>query len=417
MPYKYESKKIFLVKLLVIILLWFILSSLSVLLVFKSFNALHLKHTIPMITMIFISFLLAIYLLKGLFTYPRVSKALCIFIVILIIYVFLMTLFAILRIYYSRQFILVSFIINNILILGLFFTKKKKTNRRILFLHSENSEREHELILNGIEIVTEFQKYNNDCNGIVLKDFSLLDTHTAKMIAVEMFKGVRVYSFAELYASVTGKIPIESFRPELLRTNGGRLTYLIIKRLFEYIFCLILLFPFFIAGLMISLMIMIEDGRPVLFVQERIGYKGSVFRLIKFRSMKKDAEANGPSFANNNDHRITRVGKLIRKFRLDEIPQIINVIKGDMSLIGPRPEQVPFAKIYENDIPFYRLRYNIRPGLTGWAQIHSGYATNSDQSREKLEYDLYYIFNQSIFLDLIIIFKTIKVILTGHGAI
>lgn len=328
-----------------------------------------------------------------------------------------MSLFANFRIFYSRQFIFMSFIINNVFCCVLFLIKANETKRKFILLYSDNSDREYELKLHGIDFINDIQEYDNGIEGIVLKDISILDGETAKRLAIGLFKGLKIYSFAELYASITGKIPLESFMPELFRADSGKLIYSGLKRSFEYILCLLLLIPFFIAGLIISLFIIIDDGLPVFFIQDRVGYKGKIFRLIKFRTMKKNAEANGAAFASNNDHRITRVGKLIRKFRLDELPQILNVIKGDMSLIGPRPEQIPFARKFENEIPFYSLRYNNKPGLTGWAQIHSGYAANNDQTREKLEYDLYYIFNQSVTLDLIIIFKTIKIILTGYGAI
>jgi exopolysaccharide biosynthesis polyprenyl glycosylphosphotransferase len=168
--------------------------------------------------------------------------------------------------------------------------------------------------------------------------------------------------------------------------------------------------------LLVAILIKLESPGPVFFWQERVGRRGKVFNLFKFRSMRNEAEAiNGPAFAQKNDPRITRVGAIIRKIRLDEVPQLINIFKGDMDMVGPRPERPIFVKQLEEQVPYYNLRHSVRPGLTGWAQVNYMYGESFKDSKEKLHYDLYYVKHLSWHLDLLIIFLTVKEVLIGGG--
>jgi len=180
-----------------------------------------------------------------------------------------------------------------------------------------------------------------------------------------------------------------------------------------------------IAGLLLSLpllpfvVVAIKLSSPgqVLYRQSRVGRDGVVFRCYKFRTMRSDAEADtGATWATDDDPRITPVGKFLRKTRMDEIPQLLNVLRGDMSLVGPRPERPEFVAALEQEIPYYHLRHSVRPGITGWAQILYKYGSSVEDAKEKLRYDLYYIKNMSAGLDLLIILSTIKIILLGRGA-
>ena len=399
------------------LLLWFALTSIGYLAVFKTLNILNLPHTIPMLILLFVSFLLPLYITKEIFRFPKLNKPLTLAFVILMFYVILLTIFATFRIYYSRSFILISILINYVITYLILVSPYKKLRPKFVLLYPENSIRERELIDCGIEFITDLSNNGENYDGIIIKDFTFIKPELSELITRQVFKGTPLLSFAEIYSYITGKIPLESFKPELIRTSQMAVAYKLIKELLEKAVCAVCILPALLIGSIISLLIVIDSGLPVFFIQERVGYKGKKFRLLKFRTMVKDAESNGPAFANNNDNRITRVGRIIRRLRLDELPQLINILRGDMSLIGPRPEQIPFVQEFEKEIPYYSLRHNIRPGLTGWAQIHSGYAANIDQTKEKLEYDLYYLFNQSILLDLIIIFETIKIIFTGRGAV
>lgn len=189
--------------------------------------------------------------------------------------------------------------------------------------------------------------------------------------------------------------------------------YPIVKRSFEIIFSLALLIFTLPVLLLSAIAIKLESPGPVFYKQERVGLNGKKFWIVKLRSMRTDAEKNGPQWAAKNDPRVTQVGKFIRKTRIDELPQIINVLTGDMSLIGPRPERDVFTEQFEEEIPGFKKRLLVKPGLTGWAQVTGGYEATP---REKWEQDMYYIQNQSIALDIRILLRTVWVVLTGNGA-
>lgn len=189
--------------------------------------------------------------------------------------------------------------------------------------------------------------------------------------------------------------------------------YLAIKRFFEVIFSCILLIltlPVLVAA---AIAIKLETPGPVLYKQERVGLNGKRFFISKLRSMCTDAEKDGPQWAAKNDPRVTRVGKFLRKTRIDEIPQILNVLRGDMSLIGPRPERAYFIEKFSKEIPEFKRRLMVKPGLTGWAQVNGGYEATP---AKKFELDMFYIKRQSFRLDMEILFKTVGVVLTGSGA-
>lgn len=198
--------------------------------------------------------------------------------------------------------------------------------------------------------------------------------------------------------------------------NAISSNYLNIKRVLDIV-TIIAVLPF-VAVLMVvtALAIKLESSGSVFFWQKRVGMNGKTFNMLKFRSMTSDSEQNGSQFAQSNDMRVTRVGKFIRKFRIDETPQLWNVLKGDMSIIGPRPEQESFVNEFNQTIPNYSLRHLVRPGITGLAQTEQGYVADADGTVTKLKYDLYYINNLSFMTDVQITLKTIYTILTGFGA-
>jgi sugar transferase (PEP-CTERM system associated) len=232
--------------------------------------------------------------------------------------------------------------------------------------------------------------------------------------------GVRVEDATTTYERVTGKILIDDLRPSwLIFSEGFRVSRPVrwIKRTIDLIFSLalaLLSFPFMVLT---AIAVAIESGRPVLYCQERVGENGKTFTLCKFRSMRLDAEKGGtPMWATAGDTRVTRVGRIIRATRLDELPQLWNVLKGDMSFVGPRPERPYFVAELAKDIPFYQQRHAVKPGLTGWAQVKYRYGSSLEDAMEKLRYDLYYIKHLSIFFDLTIVFDTVKVVLFRKGA-
>ncbi|MEW6730922.1 MAG: TIGR03013 family XrtA/PEP-CTERM system glycosyltransferase [Acidobacteriota bacterium] len=233
-------------------------------------------------------------------------------------------------------------------------------------------------------------------------------------------QGVAIEEGASFFERILGKLPVEELNPSYLVFSTGfkvsRLK-LIYKRIFSIIFSIIGLIISAPVMLLTAIAIKLESPGPILFLQERVGEEGRIFKLIKFRSMYVDAEAHtGPVWARTNDPRITRVGRFIRRMRIDELPQFINVLKGDMHFVGPRPERSYFVKQLEKIIPYYGQRHTVKPGITGWAQIKYPYGATIEEACEKLKYDLYYIKNLSLPLDLWIIFQTIKIVLVGRGA-
>ena len=233
-------------------------------------------------------------------------------------------------------------------------------------------------------------------------------------------RGVMIQDGAEIYEAVTGKVPIESIRlSQLLFASGFRVSrflevYKRIASILISITGLLLSLPLFPV---VVLAIKLTSPGPLFYLQKRVGRDGSVFHCCKFRTMSPDAEADiGPTWASDKDPRITRIGGFFRTTRIDEIPQLWNVLRGDMSLVGPRPERPEFVNSLAREIPLYNLRHTIRPGITGWAQIRYQYGSSVEDSKEKLRYDLFYVKNISPGLDLLILFQTIKIILLGRGA-
>jgi len=196
------------------------------------------------------------------------------------------------------------------------------------------------------------------------------------------------------------------------RTKGWGF-YSVFKRLFEVVFSVSLLLFILPVLLLTAAAIKLESRGPIFYKQERVGLNGRPFHVIKLRSMRMDAEKNGPQWASKDDPRVTRVGKFIRKTRIDEVPQLINVLRGDMSLIGPRPERQVFTDKFAKEIPGFKQRLIVKPGLTGWAQVNGGYEATPE---EKFEMDMYYIQKQSFLLDMKILVRTVWVVLSGTGA-
>lgn len=237
-----------------------------------------------------------------------------------------------------------------------------------------------------------------------------------RFLAACTLDGIPVYNIRQIEESLTGRVKIRHLYENDLGSLLPPAGYMLVKRLLD-ILCVLAALPFALPLMLLTaITIRLESAGSVLFVQNRVGQGGREFKIYKFRSMRTDSEQNGAQLAQVGDSRITRVGSFIRKTRLDELPQFFNILKGDMSLIGPRPEQKVFVEQFEKSIPFYQYRHIVKPGLSGWAQVTQGYAGNTDETQVKIEHDFYYIKHFSFSLDVLIMFKTVKIILTGFGA-
>lgn len=239
------------------------------------------------------------------------------------------------------------------------------------------------------------------------------------LLRLKLRDRVVIEESASYYERLTGKVSTRMLRPSwLIFSSSSRVT-----RMYRRLVCvtdialsvigLLLSWP---LVLLAAIAIKIESSGPVFYIQERVGLHDKVFKLIKLRSMRTDAEQDGPRWADENDSRVTRVGRMIRNLRIDELPQFINVIRGDMSFIGPRPERPVFVRQLEREIPYYSQRHLVKPGVTGWAQVCYPYGSSVEDAREKLQYDLYYIKNQSPVLDAFILLETARIMIFGRGA-
>ncbi|TAN28409.1 MAG: sugar transferase [Castellaniella sp.] len=227
---------------------------------------------------------------------------------------------------------------------------------------------------------------------------------------------IPVVHVRQVAEGLTGRVRIDHLSENEIGTLLPSPIYTVCKRLIDIVVVVAVLpvvLPLMAAT---AVAIRLDSPGPALFVQNRVGLGNRDFRIYKFRSMRVDAEADGARLATEDDDRITRVGRFIRETRLDELPQLWNVLKGDMSLIGPRPEQRVFVDQFDEQIPFYIYRHVVRPGITGWAQVMQGYTSDADETRVKIQHDFYYIKHFSLWLDILIVFKTVRIVLTGWGA-
>ena len=226
--------------------------------------------------------------------------------------------------------------------------------------------------------------------------------------------GAQVLSAREFSESLTGEVLEADPGVEFL-TDGTAQAYGRVSRLADFVLALvglILAAPILVFA---GLGILLTSGRPILFTQERVGFGGRIYRCLKLRTMRPDAEAAGPSWSPEKDARVEPLGRILRRWRIDEIPQLLNVLRGDMAFVGPRPEQPMFVARLTQSLPYYSLRHLVRPGLTGWAQVRAPYGSTEEDSRRKLRFDLFYIKHRSPYLDLAILFDTIRVVLQGRG--
>jgi lipopolysaccharide/colanic/teichoic acid biosynthesis glycosyltransferase len=324
------------------------------------------------------------------------------------------------RIIYVNLYFLVSiyYIVESIVINILIGAKKQ----RILWLSTipyESVKEEYLTNSNNLEI-DQMEDRPEDVN---IYDFTIYDypPREERSIGPLLHTIISVKNPVDLITYIeemTERIPLKYVDDTWLLKNirTYETVYDKVRRILNFISSLVLLIGLFVPAFLFALVHRCESKGPIFFIQPRAGYKGRIFNMIKFRTMIEEAEKEGPMFTDHNDSRVTKVGRVMRRFRVDEVPQLINVLKGDMNLIGPRPERDDFIHRLEKEIPYYGLRLQVRPGLTGWAQVNHPYAGNNIADHlSKLEYDFYYIKYRSLPLDILILLKTFKTMVERRG--
>ena len=242
---------------------------------------------------------------------------------------------------------------------------------------------------------------------------------TGKLLQYKL-EGLQYYNYLEFYETYENKLPISHLSPKWFLENTGFEIYhnnfnLKAKRLLDLLFAMLI--GIFAAPVIVlaAIIVKLESKGPIFFIQERIGEGNRKFNIVKFRSMTTDAEKDGPQWASKNDNRVTKFGKIMRATRIDELPQLWNVLRGEMSFVGPRPEREFFIQQLEKEIPYYNLRHTVKPGLTGWAQVMYPYGASVEDAYRKLQYDLYYIKHHSIPFDVKVLLKTVTIVIFGKG--
>lgn len=328
-------------------------------------------------------------------------------------FVFAFLLFS--RGYYSRTFLITVLLVTLVWVLGGRLIQQRMLHPTFAFMPGQVP---HEIRSQGGAdwiCLNQPELPNARLDGLVA-DFECADPDWQRLIAACAIRGVPIIHGATLHESFSGRVDLEWLSHGHASDFHPHPMYAPVKRVMDVVLVLVSLPVVLPLMLFTALFIKLESPGPSLFIQPRVGQAGRLFDMVKFRSMCVNADGHGAQFADEDDPRVTRVGRVIRRFRIDELPQFWNVLKGEMSLIGPRPEQVDFVRQFEQSIPFYTYRHLVKPGLTGWAQVSQGYAACEASTREKLEYDLYYAKHCSLWLDLIIIFRTLRIMLTGFGA-
>lgn len=371
------------------------------------------------------AFLAAGFFVDRAMRYPGTRSGFVVVPIVIICFLSLSGVLLATRSYYSRSYVAIAFAIALGWALLRFYVRRKDrsmvlavvplgetkmlaTVPHVKFIQLDSPALDPLLSLNGRDRAR--------VDGIVADLHAHLDASWTRFLADCAMRQIPVYHAASVYESATGRVSLDHFSEIHLTGADAQPLFGPLKRLMDIGLCVLLLPIALPIMLVAAIAIRLDSKGPALFIQERTGQGGRVFRMFKFRTMRYEPAGGEARFASKGDDRITRVGQWLRRTRIDEVPQLWNILKGDMSLVGPRPEQVTFVAQFEREIPFYALRHFVRPGVTGWAQIGSGYASDVRGTIEKLEHDFYYVKYRSVALDIYILYRTMKTVVTGSGA-
>jgi sugar transferase (PEP-CTERM system associated) len=273
-------------------------------------------------------------------------------------------------------------------------------------------------VLGGIEDLTSAVRSAAAAKIIVALDERRLILPVRELVRLRM-EGIVVEDAQTAMTALSGRVCLDTVQPSWFVFSGGfrrSRIMLAVKRLIDIVSATLGLIISLPVMAVIALALLLDSGRPIFYLQRRVGRANRCFNVIKFRSMRTDAEEAGARWASDGDDRVTRVGRILRKYRLDEFPQFVNVLRGDMSFVGPRPERPEFVEQLRNQIPYYDERHTVRPGITGWSQVQYGYGSTVQAASHKLEYDLFYLKNMSMMFDIMIIAQTVRIVLSGKGS-
>ena len=366
--------------------------------------------------MVGICYLATAMTLPRITSYLLVERKYYILPVLLSVFGIAITIMFMARINYSRSIVSYGWILSFV---WLFFTALLRQESQRLVLFAIPNFDISSLNKKGRVRVIELKKpydIGSVKGGLIVDLHRNLSAESEKFIADCSLNKIVVFHAESIREMLEGKVQTNHLMENAIGSLQPNPLYMTFKRIWES-FIIIATFPITLPIMAITAMLIkLENPGPAMFIQERIGQGGHLFRIYKFRSMTVKEVGAEDKFATAEQARITRIGKVIRKVRIDELPQFFNVLKGDMALIGPRPEQDSFVKQFEQEIPFYGYRHMVKPGITGWAQVVQGYADDAESTSEKLALDLYYIKNLSFWLDINIVFKTVRTMLTGFGA-
>lgn len=365
---------------------------------------------------VMISFGIASFILRKMMSYPGSQSVAYVLPTVVMVFAFLIVFFFVSRLQYSNQVLITGFLVTLVwCYIGYFIGHRYRISRYALVPFGEALEftEAHGALFS---LLSEPDLREQRFNAVIADLRSTkLTPEWQKFLAHCTLSRIPVYHTSQIKESLTGRVKIDHLSENEFGALLPSSFYEQLKRaidLFSALFFIPVFTPFLI---LIALLIRVESKGPVFFLQQRMGFRGRPFTMLKFRSMY--IHKHGKGFTQGEDDpRITKVGKIIRKFRIDELPQIFNILIGQMSFIGPRPESLELSSWYEKDVPFFSYRHVVRPGISGWAQVEQGYAAEVDGMNVKLEYDFYYIKHFSFWLDTLITFKTIKTIFTGFGA-
>lgn len=379
--------------------------------------------TLSTALMCFLASVVGIFLIKNISRYPGVEESSYIIPSLCVSYGLLTIILIMLRTPYSRLLISGSFATSAIVLFTLYAVLRRRTCLRIgvvpageytaltnlpnvTWLLLDRPDRK----IDGVDAVSVDLRYDG------------IPDEWERKLASFALKGIPVYDLKHLRESLTGKVQIERLSENNLGTLSPLYAYMTIKQILDWVCALLALATLLPIFAFVATAIKLDSRGPIIFRQTRIGYQGRPFLVYKFRSMTvADVDADGQcvrhaAMTKDGDQRVTRVGRFLRHMRIDELPQLVNVLKGEMSWIGPRPEAEVLSRWYEDEIPFYPYRHIVRPGITGWAQVNQGHVADVEDVREKLHFDFYYIKNFSPWIDFVIVGKTIRTVLTGFGS-